>query len=274
MDMRIDIYNVNPEMADKIFSKIDVFNQGRRQDTGYYALSTATDFRTYYALWRIFPDSVVPPLFIRTLALTFEDAAARSFEYLRNCNVALKVLDNRWFEPYYGLSDDVVSFGKYRGKRLAEIYYVDPRYVLWLANKCELQGKKYEKLIVLAKGFARVYFETTVPKKNLPVASRPIGEIGEKLDGLELTVLAVRLQPDRYKKDFYVDQNVLAVDADGNRFSFVLKGAAPSLNPYVLSCYSRAVHLQEVIRVASAKVLSHYQSKGVNYTRIGYVKMK
>ena len=126
----------------------------------------------------------------------------------------------------------------------------------------------------MAKGFARVYFETIVQKRNLPVASRHIGKVGEKLTDLELTVLAVRLQPDTYKKDFSVDQNVLAADADGNRFTFLLKAAAPSLNPYVLSCHSRAVSSQEVVRIASAKVMSHYQSKGVNYTRIGYVKMK
>lgn len=270
----MDIYNLDPEMANKVFSKIDAFNRGRREDTGYYALSAATPFRTYYALWRIFPDSGFPPLFIRTLALTFEDAAIRAFKYLQNCNVFLKVLDNSYFEPYYGLSDDVVSFGKYRGKRLAEVYYIDPHYVLWLANKSDFQNRRNEKLAALAKGFARVYFETVVQKRNLPVASRHVGTVGEKLTDLELTVLSVRLQHDTYKKDFYVDQNVLAADADGNRFSFLLKAAAPSLNPYVLSCYSRAVHPKEVIRIASAKVMSHYQSKGVNYTRIGYVKMR
>ena len=68
------------------------------------------------------------------LAVTFNDAAERAFQYLQNCNVLLKVKDNTFFEPYYGLSEDIVAFGKYRGKRLAEVYYIDPNYVLWLAH--------------------------------------------------------------------------------------------------------------------------------------------
>ena len=101
--------------------KIDNFNKGRREDAGYYAISVSTPYRSYYALWRIFPDNIYSPLFIQSLAVTFNDAAERAFQYLQNCNVLLKVKDNTFFEPYYGISEDIVAFGKYRGKRLAEV---------------------------------------------------------------------------------------------------------------------------------------------------------
>ena len=51
-----------------------------------------------------------------------------------------------------------------------------------------------------------------------------MGQIGETLREQYLTVLNVRLQVDRYKPDFYVDQQVLAADRDGNRFYPTDKG--------------------------------------------------
>ena len=113
MDKNITLYQITNVMAEKVFQKIDHFNKGRREDTGYYAISVSTPYRSYYALWRIFPDNSHSPLFVRTLAVTFDDAAERAFLYLQNCNIMLKVKDNSFFEPYYGSSEDIVAFGKY-----------------------------------------------------------------------------------------------------------------------------------------------------------------
>ncbi len=90
---------------------------------------------------------------------------------------------------------------------------------------------------------------------------------------LFLTILNVRLQVDTYKPDFYVDQYVLAADRDGNRFTFTVKAGGRSLSPNVLSCHSRKLIAHEIIHLASAKVISHYESRGVCYTRLGYVKL-
>lgn len=273
MNKDITLYQITDAMAEKVFDKIDHFNKGRREDTGYYALSVATPYRSYYALWRIFPEETYPPLFVQTLAVTFDDAAARAFRYLQNCNILLKVKDNAFFEPYYGLSDDIVPFGKYKGKRLCEVYYIDPNYVLWLAHRFEARNPRDKRLAVLAKGFATVHYETMIKKHRLPSGSRFIGTTGEKLTDLHVEVLGVRLQPDNYKtKGYYVDQSVLAADADGNRYAFVIKAAAPSQSPDVLSCYSKRVNSRDSLHILSAKVLSHYESKGVKVTRIGYLK--
>lgn len=275
MDRNVTLYQITNTMAEKVFRKIENFNKGRREDAGYYAISVSTPYRSYYALWRIFPDNTYPPLFVQTLAVTFDDAADRAFQYLQNCNVLVKVKDNSFFEPYYGLSDDIVAFGKYRGKRLAEVYYVDPNYVLWLAHKFEARNPRDKKLAVLAKAFATVHYETVIKKHRLPAGSRFIGEPGEKLTDLHLEVLGVRLQLDAYKtKDYYVDQSVLAADADGNRFTFLIKAAGPSMSPDALSCYTKKITPRENIYIKSAKVLSHYESKGIKCTRIGYLKFK
>lgn len=247
------------------------FNRGRNDTAGKYIISTATTFRPYYSLWRVFPTQVAP-LLIRTLALTLEEAVERTMQLLHNCNVALGVWDNTYFEPYYGQTDDIIPLGKYRGKRMSEIFYIDPPYVLWLAGKFQPEMKKYEKIVEIARQFAQVHFELTVTKKHIPSVSQYVGKVGEKLTDLQLTVINVRLQVDTYKPDYYVDQNVLAADRDGNRFIFLVKAAGKSLMPYQLNCRTRLVEKQQEVRIASAKVMSQYESRGVRYTRLGYVK--
>ena len=253
-------------------SLIDSFNYGRTSVCGVYAISLATKFRPYYALWRLFPEE--QPLFVRTLYVVFDTAVERAILMLQNCNVSLICSDNSEFESCYGRTDDIIPFGKYRGKRLAEIYYVEPSYVLWLANRFKPDSDRFDRLILLARLFSRVHFELTVHKNKISSVSHFVGEKGEKLKGLLLKVINVRIQVDCYKPDFYVDQNVLAVDRDGNRFVFLIKAGGKSLSPNELSCYSRIVSSGENIHILSAKVMSHYESRGVRYTRLGYVKLE
>ena len=79
---------------------------------------------------------------------------------------------------------------------------------------------------------------------------------------------------DTYKADYYVDQNVLAADLDGNRFVFLVKAAGRSLSPNELSCHSHLVEKGEELHILSAKVMAHYETRGVRYTRLGYVKLQ
>ena len=50
-----------------------------------------TDHIMHYGVY--FRTIFIPPLFIQSLAVTFNDAAERAFQYLQNCNVLLKVKD-------------------------------------------------------------------------------------------------------------------------------------------------------------------------------------
>lgn len=142
---------------------------------------------------------------------------------------------------------------------------IDPNYVLWLAHKFEARNPRDKKLAVLAKAFATVHYETVIRKHHLPAGSRFIGQPGERLTDLHLEVLGTRLQLDAYKTTgYYVDQSVLAADADGNRYTFIIKAAASSMSPEMLSCYTKKINPHESLYIKSAKVLSHYESKELN----------
>lgn len=60
-----------------------------------------------------------------------------------------------------------------------------------------------------------------------------------------------------------MDQSVLAADADGNRYTFIIKAAASSMSPDMLSCYTKKINVHESLYLKSAKVLSHYENKGI-----------
>ena len=231
----------------RVTATVATFNSGRTSENGFYAISIATPYRRYYALWRIFADER-PPLFIRTLADTFVMAAGKAMDLLKYCKVTLKWVDNTFFIPYYEQTYDTLTFGKYRGKRIAEVYYIDPNYVLWMANRFEPPRR---------------------PAYRSP--SRYVGEKGEKLEALRLKILYVKQQVDTYKPDFYIDQRILAADSQGNRYTFTEKAAGRSQTPKALSCFSRQLSPGMEITL-SARVMGHYESQGVKYTRLGYVK--
>ena len=249
------------------------FNARRTDRQGCYAISVTTPFRRYYALWRLFPVGRRPPLFIRTLADSATVAAGKAMALLKHCAVKLEWKPNEFFIPYYDQTYDTLSFGKYRGKRIAEVYYVDPGYVLWLANRFETEKKRLQKLKFIAQCFADIHSELSPPRQNTYRSpSRFVGEKGKNLSDLHLKVVFVKLQVDTYKPDFYIDQRVIAADSAGNRYAFTEKAAGRSQTPKALSCFSRSLTPGMNITLRSAKVMEHYESRGVKYTRLGYVK--
>ena len=268
-----EAYRTSTQLTDKIAVDLDCFNKGRSGTNGVYLISFATRYRPYYALWRLFKDKDIP-LFIRSLAITADEAIERAKKMLMNCNITLQIADDSLIEPCYSITEDIIPFGKYRGKHIAEIYYIDPPYVLWLANRFEAKGHRYDNLIGYAKEFSQVHVELTVRKSEISSLSRYVGEVHGKLNDLYLSVLNVRLQVDTYKPDFYVDQNVLAADKDGNRFIFYVKAKGRSMSPDLLNCYTRVIEKHEVIHIVSAKVMAHFTRNGVEYTKLGYIKLK
>ncbi len=270
MTCDLTLYQYSPELAERVAASLEGFNRSRTDGMGIYAISLPTPSRPYCGFWRFFPNSAL--VYVRTLAVGLETALERAMQMLLYCNVKLDIMPPAFFEKTYGASDDVMTFGKYRGKRMAEVYYVDPSYVMWLANKETLNNRRNEGLIQLAKYFVNINFELTVQKRRISSVSDFVGKDGEKLDDLVLTVLNVRWQVDFYKPDFYVDQNVLAADRDGNRFTFLVKAAGQSLSPNMLHCRSKRIQVQQELHLKSAKVMRHYETNGVRYTRLGYIK--
>ena len=118
--------------------------------------------------------------------------------------------------------DDIISFGKYRGYHLHDIYTIDPRYVVWIADKYEPHVKSEMRFKELAVTYSKIYLDLQTRKKYKMPVSRFVGTPGEKLSDLKLTITKVRIEDDSYKTQiirgteyFYVDQLLTAVDIAG-----------------------------------------------------------
>lgn len=272
MNDNLVFYQLSTEDANKVLLQIEDFNKSRTDRKGVYGISLATKLRPYYILWRVFSEHLFIP--VRTLAITFALSSERAMELLSYCDVRLHVFNSTFFESFYSKGASFIPFGKYRGKRFAEILYVDPSYILWMADKFATDNARYNRIKEEAKHYATVYFELMEKKRRPSTQSEFIGEKGEKLKDFYLTVANVKLQTDGYKPDFYVDQNVLAVDESGNRFTFFIKAGGRSLTPNQLSCHTRIISKQETLHIKSAKVMRHYAYHETKYTHLGYVKFK
>ena len=272
MNENLVFYQLSNEDSNKVLLQIEEFNTNRTDKNGIYGISLATEVRPYYILWRIFPGNVFVP--VRTLALTFAISTQRAMELLAFCDVQLRVFNSTYFESYYSTSTVFIPFGKYRGKRFAEILYIEPSYILWMANKFNPDNSKYDRIKEEAKRYAIVYYELMIKQHRPSTQSDFIGEKGEKIKDIYVTVANIRLQTDGYKPDFYVDQNILAIDEHGNRFTFFVKAGGKSLTPNQLSCHSRIIKKQEVLHIISAKVMRHYAYRETKYTHLGYVKLE
>lgn len=88
--------SISDAEKERITAVVSEFNARRKEYNGFYAVSIATPYRRYYALWRIFADGK-PPLFIRTLTDRFVTSVDKAMEVIRHCRVVLKWMDNNYF---------------------------------------------------------------------------------------------------------------------------------------------------------------------------------
>ena len=82
--------------------------------------------------------------------------------------------------------DDIISFGKYRGYHLHDIYTIDPRYVVWIADKYEPHVKSEMRFKELAVTYSKIYLDLQTRKKYKMPVSRFVGTPGEKLSDLKV----------------------------------------------------------------------------------------
>ena len=62
MDRNLTLYQLSPELAAKVFDRIESFNRGRMPKDGKYVISMPTLYRPYYGFWRIFSDDKTPTI--------------------------------------------------------------------------------------------------------------------------------------------------------------------------------------------------------------------
>lgn len=236
---------------------VDEHNQKVGESKRIFVVDTTGAKRCYFTLYRFNtgPGSphVNPYTYLRNLSLDLVEAV-KKVATGRGLPILLYSGDNRLPERF---NADQISFGKYKGQTLFEVYEKDPRYVVWLAKN--YTGKR-NQFLEIATGLSDLYFQTLSEINRETCKSVWVGEPKTRLD-LSLTVL--------FRKSVGDDKpKYLTQDADGNLFEFWLnesleKGSQVQVRGTVIKHYENLSRkITRINRVVLSKTMSGELSEG------------
>lgn len=175
----------------QLYRQLSAYNQGRAsyKEEGAYLIVLPQPAKPFYSLWIYSP---IPQkqsvLYICELT---EDVHASLRMASTLCYFSRRPL---LIVPYHAkrmqsLGDDLIFFGKYRGHFLHEVLRIDPAYLSWIAYKFEPRIPKQERFVQLARIYHSVHLDIQRRKTATMPESRFIGQKGETVTQLTLTVL-------------------------------------------------------------------------------------
>lgn len=263
-----------------ILDKLNAFNEGRNADKGVYFILLPNEKSAYYTLWYYNPAAEYHPnIFLSTLDVNAINSVEKAMKAVANSLTTLIV--RLHMDSISHNADDMISFGKYRGYHLFEVATIDPKYITWIANKYEARVQSERRFKELAATYSWVYQDLNTSRAHKVPMSRFVGTLNEKLSDLHLTIQRVKAEDNPYKTrvirgttHFYVDQKIVATDESGNLFFFTIRATDRSLESGKLSNSDHAYQTGEILHIHSAKVIKHYTSRNIRYTKLGYIKLK
>jgi len=272
--------NISGYIEQFVLDKLNTFNEGRNTDKGVYFILLPNEKTAYYTLWFYNPAAEFHPnVFLSTLDVNAINSVEKAMKTTANSFARLTI--KMRLESISHNADDIVSFGKYRSYHLFEVAAIDPKYVTWIANKYEARVQSERRFKELAATYSWVYQDLNTSRMHKVPVSRFIGTINEKLNDLHLSVRRVKVEDNPYKTrsvrgttHFYVDQKIVASDESGNLFFFTIRASDRSLESGKLSNADHAYQAGEIMHIRSAKVIKHYTSRNIRYTKLGYIKTK
>lgn len=275
-----------PEITEQeqnlLYEKLNAYNRNKAsfKEVGCYLVVLPREGHPNYSLWFYTPQlerrailyvEELSPDIIASLRL-----ATSMFWYVNRPVLITEYNEKRMTHN----GDDLVPFGKYRGHFLYEIAKIDPSYVNWIALKFTAKIPKQERFVKMAQAYNTIYMDRITGKvRQIPPESRYLGKVGDKLSELTLKIIRVKLEDDPYKTrldgispQFYIRQRITAADTNGSQVNFTLSSAVPSLHSGQLPALEHAYQPGEVLHIASARVAATYESRGIRYTRLNYIK--
>lgn len=217
---------------------------------GYFSIDVSGKYSVYYTFWRI---TLLRNEFITNLSTDFMTA----IEKAKKAAGRIPVLIDRYGTKsglFQAARAEIVTFGKYRGKSLGEIFVEDPKYLVYLYKtygeyKTTLP---YDKIVY----YKDLYFET-ITKKNLEESkSTHIGKIGEKIK-IKANVYDVIIEQNQFNNA--LQYKCKLVDDDGNKYMTYNIGKPVKKGDDV---------------IMTAKVKAHIEILGIKFTQIYFCKIE
>ena len=271
--------NISDYIEQFVLDKLNLFNEGRNEDKGVYYILLPNEKTVYYTLWFYRPTAEYHPnVFLSTLDVNAINSIEKAMKTV--VNSFAKLIIRTRIDSISHNADDVISFGKYHGYHLFEVTLIDPKYVAWIANKYEARVQSERRFKELAATYSWVHQDLHTSRIHKIPISRFVGTLDEKLNDLHLSVKRIKVEDNPYKTrmirgttHFYVDQKIVATDESGNLFFFTIRATDRSLESGKLSNADHAYQVGEKMHIRSAKVINHYTSRNIRYTKLGYIKL-
>lgn len=144
-----------------------------------------------------------------------------------------------------------MSFGKYKGKTIEEIFDIDENYIYWLANSNSFSFIKSKSLSSKILEYAKIAKENIISFNKLN--SKPILQIDTDKVNRQLLVLSIKEEGYYYDAPIF---NVLLKDSEDNLFKY--RGSSKKIT-----------NLKEGDSITlGCKVTGGYEYLGKNYNNI------
>ena len=136
-----------------LYKKLNEYNQGRTsyKEAGAYLVVLPRPESPRYSLWVYSPLPERQSIFyVQDLSTDIHEslrAASSLCYYSPRCILLVEYNAKRMQSK----GDDIISFGKYHGHFLHEIFRIDPAYVSWIAYKFTPRIPKQERFVQIAQ---------------------------------------------------------------------------------------------------------------------------
>lgn len=265
-----------------LYQKLTLYNQGRAsyKNEGAYLVVLPRDNHPIYTLW------IYSPLPERQSIFYICDLSADIQESMRTASTLCYYSKHPLYLMEYNAKrmqsrgDDLIFFGKYHGHYLHEILRIDPAYLGWIAYKFEPRIPKQVRFVEIARIYHNVYLDVQRRKSGQPAGSHYLGQKGDKIENLTLTVLQVQVEDNPYKTQyhqgetiFYVRQIIRLKDALGHLVILRLQAKTGSRASGQLPASEHAYQPGETVHLASARIAHTYLMGNQAVTRLSHVKI-
>ncbi len=183
---------------------------------GNMIIGVTGKYQVYYTLWKYSPRSMVSQInYMGNLATDIIRAAEKAKKIAGKQPVSFEQYDT--LKSLVGAPADVVSFGKYRGKTLGEVYAEDPQYVIWISKNFIAKNAKQDEFLKTAQEFTDTYFRSMGEANRAAETKDYYGNIGDTFDG-DVMILKV----DKTTNEFGISFRFRA-ETNKSRFQFYIQ---------------------------------------------------
>ena len=233
------------------------------ENRGFMLIGVTGRHRVFYTFWKYNPKNRFNPLiYLGNLSTNIVEAAKKARKFSGIQPIYFDSYDT--LTSLRGTPEDVLTFGKYRGKTLGEIYLDNPQYIIWLSKNMEPRSKKQFIQLQIAKDLTQDYFDQMTKINRESDDSEYYGEEGDKVDlVMKITYakifdlfLKLRGEYNNYRFEFYIN-NLSNLEDLLN---------AENSQEIIEKLENKEFHIK-------GKIKGHKEILGKKYTQLHYVKI-